>query len=119
MRFRNSLNMASRLMQLKALEKSRKRPQGLLDVEERKWVVAWIIASQPPLTPTPSWRGVRVELTILREEYDRHLGVSRQWARARARRWDGGLRFSFGKQVGWPHKGGGEQMCGRDLMQGG
>ncbi len=38
-------------MQLKALEKSRKRPQGLLDVEESKWEVAWIIASQPPLTP--------------------------------------------------------------------
>ncbi len=104
-------------MQLKALEKSRKRPQGLLDVEESKWEVAWIIASQPPLTATPSWRGVRVEVTVLREEYDRHLEVSRRSTSPTAMgRWP---PLSSGKQVGWPHKGGGERMWGRDLMQGG
>jgi len=39
--------------------------------------VVWMIVSQSPLTPTPSWRGVMVETAARREAVAKLLDVSR------------------------------------------
>ena len=48
----------SRLMELKALEKSRRRVQHTLSGrDDIKWEVAWTMASQAPQTLTPNCKG--------------------------------------------------------------
>ena len=84
-------------------------PQGLLDVEKSKWEVAWIIASQPPLTLTQAGGGVRVEVTVLLEEYDRHLEVSRRSPQRRRR-----LTNREREETIWPARSGeGHKMASR------
>ena len=57
-----------RLMLLKALVKSNKTVQQWLGMkEDSREETLWTIASHPPLTPTPSWRGVSVAKAWERE----------------------------------------------------
>ncbi len=45
--------------------------------EESRCKVVWMMASQPPFIPTPSWRGVSEEIAKRQEVEARHLEVSR------------------------------------------
>ena len=73
------MNIFSRLRLLKALEKSNSKDQPQLGGEEDiRLETAWTMASHPPLTPTPSWRGVREVEARERETMARHLEMSRR-----------------------------------------
>ena len=73
-RCRTSANIDSLQMQLKALEKSRKRHQHKSgsSVDDSRCELVWIMTAQPPLTPTH----VREEMAE-RDAEARHLKVSR------------------------------------------
>ena len=73
--------MQPRSMLLKALEKSSRRVQrspDLVDGSSNTLETEWTMASHPILTPTPTWRGERVEIDSSWTARDRHFDVRRR-----------------------------------------
>ena len=73
----DSTNIASRLMLLKALEKSRRVHCWLSCNDVISWEVACTMASQPPWTLTPSCRGASREMAREHAREARHFETSR------------------------------------------
>ena len=81
MQARTSKNMECLSMELKAFEKSRRRVHySLGGMLASLWTefTACTMASDPTLTPTPNWSGVRVSMASDRARWERHLDVRRR-----------------------------------------
>ena len=84
-----SSNMQPRSLLLKALEKSSRRVQrssDLVDGSCNTRETEWTMASHPILTPTPTWRGERVEIASSWTAQDRHFKRLRTSPTAMGRR---------------------------------